>query len=64
MGDMNILLWLLCALVDMLILNKMAKKGLLKDPFMDTLFYFMSIFLAPLMLVCLLALAFFDWQND
>lgn len=64
MEDMNILLWLLCALVDMLILNKMTKKGLLKDPSMIILFYAMNIFLAPLMLVCLFILAFIDWQND
>lgn len=58
------ILWLLCVLLNFLILEKMTKKGIIADSLSITFCYVISVVTAPLMFICLLAIIFVNWINN
>ena len=60
----TILLLLVSILLNMLIINRFHKKGLIKDDFILTLLYSVGIITGPILTVFLVITILFDWLNQ
>ena len=61
---MNIILfWLICVTFNWVTLSNMTKKGIISDSILIAFCYAVNLFTAPIMVVILLIIVYFDWKN-